>query len=152
MRILHVGKFFPPVAGGIEYFLADLLTAQQALGIEAAALVHHLGPGWRFRPAEAATAPLIYRAPCWGRLFYVPLSPAFPLWLDRAIRDFAPDLLHLHLPNTSAFSVLPLPRARRLPWVVHWHADVVASVIDRRLALAYHLYRPLEQRLLRRAA
>lgn len=38
--------------------------------------------------------------------------------------------------------------ARRLPWVVHWHADVVASLIDRRLALAYRLYRPLEQRLL----
>lgn len=152
MRILHVGKFFPPVAGGIEYFLADLLTAQQALGIEAAALVHHQGPGWRFRTAEVAVAtPLIYRAPCLGRLFYVPLSPAFPLWLDRAIRDFVPDLLHLHLPNTSAFAALLLPRARCLPWVVHWHADVVASAIDRRLALAYHLYRPLEQRLLRQA-
>ena len=31
---------------------------------------------------------------------------------------------------------------------MHWHADVVASLIDRRLALAYRLYRPLEQRLL----
>jgi rhamnosyl/mannosyltransferase len=38
--------------------------------------------------------------------------------------------------------------ARRLPWVIHWHADVVASTIDRRLALAYRLYRPFEQRLL----
>ena len=41
-----------------------------------------------------------------------------------------------------------MPAARRLPSVVHWHADVVASMIDTRLATAYRLYRPFEQRLL----
>jgi len=81
-------------------------------------------------------------------LLYAPVSPAFPFWLARAIREFQPDLLHLHLPNTSAFGALLVPAARRLPWVIHWHADVVSSTIDRRLALAYRLYRPFEQRLL----
>jgi glycosyltransferase involved in cell wall biosynthesis len=152
MRILHVGKFYPPFAGGMEYFLADLVGAQQAQGLEVAALVHHEGPGWQGSvPAAADPPPRIYQAPCFGRLLYVPLSPSFPGWLNRAIRDFAPDVLHLHLPNTSAFAALMLPRARRLPWVVHWHADVVASAIDRRLALAYGLYRPFEQGLLRRS-
>ncbi len=152
MRILHVGKFFPPFAGGIEYFLADLLPAQQALGIEVTALVHHEGPGWHSAvPAPGDAPPPIYRVPCIGRLLYVPLSPSFPWWLNRVIRDFAPDLLHLHLPNTSAFAALALSRALRLPWVVHWHADVVVSDIDYRLALAYRLYRPFEQRLLRRS-
>jgi glycosyltransferase involved in cell wall biosynthesis len=150
MRILHVGKFYPPFAGGMEYFLADLLRAQQDLGLEVAALVHHEAPGWLGSvPAPADPPPRIYRAPCLGRLLYVPLSPSFSGWLNRAIRDFAPDVLHLHLPNTSAFAALLLPRARRLPWVIHWHADVVASAIDRRLALAYGLYRPFEQALLR---
>lgn len=152
MRILHLGKFYPPFAGGMEHFLADLLTAQQALGLEVAALVHHQGPGWRSQtPAPGDAPPLIWRAPCLGRLLYAPLSPSFPWWLDRVIRDFEPDLLHLHLPNTSAFTALLIPCARRLPWVVHWHADVVASSIDRRLAFAYSFYRPFEQRLLRRS-
>ncbi len=152
MRVLHIGKFYPPFAGGMEYFLADLVRAEQALGLEVAALVHDEGPGWRGSvPAAADSPPRIYRAPCLGRLLYVPLSPSFPGWLNRVIRDFAPDLLHLHLPNTSAFAALLLPRACRLPWVVHWHADVVASAIDRRLALAYGLYRPFEQALLRRS-
>ncbi len=152
MRVLHVGKFYPPFAGGMEYFLADLMRAQQALGLEVAALVHDEDPGWRGSvPAATDPPPRIYRAPCLGRLLYVPLSPSFPAWLNRVIRDFAPDVLHLHLPNTSAFAALLLPRARRLPWVVHWHADVVASAIDRRLALAYGLYRPFEQALLRRS-
>lgn len=148
MRVLHVGKYYPPFAGGMEHFLADLLPALQAQGVTSAALVHHERPGRRGQwPASVDPLP-IYRAPCFGRLLYAPLSPAFPFWLNRILREFRPDLLHLHLPNTSAFWVMASTAARRLPWVVHWHADVVASLIDRRLALAYRLYRPLEQRLL----
>ncbi|MFZ4790222.1 MAG: glycosyltransferase [Candidatus Competibacteraceae bacterium] len=148
MRVLHLGKYYPPFAGGIEHFLADLLPALQTQGVAAAAVVHDEQP-FRRSPLPDPADPLpIYRAPCHGRLLYAPISPTFPLWLNRAIRAFQPDLLHLHLPNTSAFWALALPAARRLPWVIHWHADVVASLIDRRLALAYRLYRPLEQRLL----
>jgi len=150
--VLHVGKFLPPFAGGMEHFLWDLLHAQHEAGVPAAALVHHERPGWhRVRPAADDPLP-IYRAPCLGRLLYVPLAPSFPLWLDAAIRECSPTVLHLHMPNSSALMALMLPRARRLAWVVHWHADLVASRLDRRLALAYRLYRPFEQQLLSRSA
>ncbi|MTW19568.1 glycosyltransferase [Allochromatium palmeri] len=151
MRVLHIGKYFPPFAGGMEHFLADLLPALNAQGVEAAALVHHERSGWRGARPTAPDDPPVYRAPTYGRLLYAPISPAFPRWIDRLIGEFKPDLLHLHLPNTSAFWALALPAARRLPWVVHWHSDVVASTLDRRLSLAYGLYRPFEQRLLARA-
>jgi len=151
LSVLHIGKYFPPFAGGIEYFLSDLLKIQRAQGIAAVALVHYERPTLRGVSPKPFDPLPVYRAPCLGRLLYIPLSPAFPLWLNRAIRELSPSLLHLHLPNSSALAALASPRARRLPWVVHWHADVVASDIDRRLALAYRLYRPLEQRLLRHA-
>lgn len=148
MRVLHIGKYYPPCAGGMERFLADLLGALHEKGVSVAALVHNDSPGLHgVPPADCADFP-IYRAPTYGRLLYVPLAPSFPAWMNRAIREFSPDILHLHLPNSSAFSALVLSSARRLPWVVHWHADFVASRIERRLALAYRLYRPLEQRLL----
>lgn len=151
-RVLHVGKFLTPFAGGMEHFLWDLLQAQRAAGVAAAALVHHERPGWHgVRPAADDALP-VYRAPCLGRLLYVPVAPSFALWLETAIREVAPSLLHLHMPNSSALMALMLPSARRLPWVVHWHADLVASRLDRRLALAYRFYRPLEQRLLARSA
>lgn len=148
MRVLHIGKYYPPFAGGIERFMADLLPALQTQSIATAALVHDEQSHRRgLRPIPTDSIP-VYRVPCHGRVLYAPVSPTFPCWLNQAIREFHPDLLHLHLPNTSAFWTLAVPAARRLPWVIHWHADVVASAIDRRLALAYRLYRPLEQRLL----
>ena len=165
MRVLHIGKYYPPFAGGMEHFLADLLPALKTQGIAAAALVHDEQPrrGGQWPTAEhTKTDPLtsgpspargeggapIYRAPCHGRLLYAPVSPTFPRWLARAIREFQPDILHLHLPNTSAFWVLAVPAARRLPWVIQWQADVVVTPLNRWLGLAYRLYRPLEQRLL----
>ncbi len=143
MRVLHLGKFYPPYAGGMEQFLGDLLPALQEEEIEPAALVHaHEGGRRQERPFP------VWRVPTLGHLLYAPVSPAFPLWLKQMICDFRPDVLHLHLPNLSAFWALLLPQARRIPWVIHWHADVVSASIDARLAVAYRAYRPLEQRLL----
>lgn len=120
MRVLHVGKYYPPFAGGMEHFLADLLPALRVHGVVPAALVHDERRGLSGRRPAPSDSPAIYRAPCFGQMLYAPLSPAFPFWLNRAIRDFRPDLLHLHLPNTSAFWALTIPAARRLPWVVQW--------------------------------
>lgn len=129
--------------------MSDLLTALADLGVRAAALVHdHRASLTGRTPADTNQNPLVYRAPCLGRWLYAPISPPFPWWLGRVIGEFKPAVLHLHMPNTSAFWALGVPAARRIPWVIHWHSDVVSSQWDRRLALAYPAYRPLEQRLL----
>lgn len=152
MRVLHVGKYYPPHAGGMETYLRDLLDALQRRGVQNTALVHASRP--RLRSQEDATTPgqpRVVRAATWGALLFVPLSPAFPWQLQKCLREERPEILHLHMPNASAFWALCLPRARRLPWVVHWHADVPVDSIHRGLRWCYRLYRPLEQWLLRRA-
>jgi rhamnosyl/mannosyltransferase len=154
-RVLHLGKFFPPFAGGIENFLADLMPAQmQQCNTNIAALVHDHQRQWaRFFATtivETWNSLTIYRVPTYGRLLYAPISPQFPVWFNQVLKQFQPQLLHLHLPNTSAFLALGLPRAKRLPWIIHWHADVT-STLNSKLSIAYHAYRPFEQRLLAHA-
>jgi glycosyltransferase involved in cell wall biosynthesis len=149
LRILHIGKFFPPATGGIENFLGDLLPALERIGATTAALVHDESNCNRFVLQKNAVKN--YRVPCYGTLLYAPISPGFPIMMRKAIKDFRPDILHFHVPNTSAFWALILPNAGTVPWVVHWHADVVPSAIDRRMAFAYLLYRPVERLFLRRA-
>ena len=143
LRVLHVGKFFPPHQGGMEVFLADLVHAQRAQGIEAAALVHGEpltdDPEW------------LTRVPVGGHLIHAPVAPGFRAALARMVQIFRPDVLHLHMPNTSAFWALTLAATRNLPWIVHWHSDVVPSRIRGALAAAYRVYRPFEQAVLKRA-
>jgi glycosyltransferase involved in cell wall biosynthesis len=113
-----------------------------------AGLVHHQD---RSSLKETIDGIPIFRASSLGQVLYTPVSLSFPLLLRKMIRSFRPHLLHLHFPNPSAFWCLALREARALPWVIQWQSDVVPSTIDRRLQPAYRCYRPMEQRMLKRA-
>ncbi len=143
LRVLHIGKYYPPYRGGMEVFLSDLIHEQRQQGIDAHALVHG--------DPEPGDPPWIERIPVQFSLVYAPMAAGFRAALGKAIERIRPDVLHLHLPNNSALWALTLPIARRVPWVIHWHSDVVVSNIRLSLALAYALYRPFEQALLERS-
>ncbi len=148
MRVLHVGKYFPPVKGGMERFLEDLVLSQREAGDEAFALVHQSAA----HPIPPDFATWLRAVPVWREVAFAPVAPGFLKALDCAISDWKPDYLHLHLPNSSALVALVSRRARRLPWVIHWHSDVVSSEHSLALRLLYPLYRPFERALLERAA
>ena len=143
LRVLHVGKYYPPYRGGMESFLADLVEQQRASGIEAFAVVHGEplpdDPEW------------LIRVPVQITLVFAPIALGFPLALRRVIKRFEPDVLHLHMPNNAAFWPLVMPSARRIPWVVHWHSDVLISEWDTLLKACYQLYKPFETKLLRKS-
>lgn len=142
-RVLHIGKFFPPHRGGMESFLSDLVLAQREQGIDSHALVHG--------QALPEDPPWLRRVPVQLQLIYAPIALGFRAALVRALREIKPQVLHLHMPNNSVFWALTIASARQIPWVVHWHSDVVVS--DERLVLraAYIFYRPFEQAVLERA-
>jgi len=141
LRVLHIGKFYPPAHGGVEVFLAELIAAQRAQGIDAAAIVHG--------QPQAGDPEWLVRVPVQAHLVYAPIALGFRAALATAIKRFGPDVLHLHMPNNAVFWALTLPSAAKLPWIVHWHADVERQRTA--LRIAYLLYRPFEQAVLERA-
>jgi glycosyltransferase involved in cell wall biosynthesis len=151
-RILHIGKGLPSSPGGIEKYVGDLLEVSKRLGSIMGAVVHkNHAKLFGNPPFHEVINENVFVASSYGSLLYAPLSPFFSRVLNRAIDTFRPTVLHIHLPNTSAFFCLFSRRARRIPWTVHWHADVDPWALDWRMQLLYPLYRPFEQAILRRA-
>ncbi len=134
--------------------MRDAMVALSKRGIASIALVHqHLLSLRSHDETLSASGHQFYitRVGTWARFLYTPISPAFPWHLRRLIRTTRPDLLHLHLPNPSTLWALTLPSARRIPWVVHWHADVITSAQGFWMKLFYFMYRPFESAVLKRA-
>ena len=143
-RVLHIGKFYPPYRGGMESFLSDLIDEQRRQGLYAMGLVHgqplHGDPSW------------LYRVRVQTQVLYAPIGIGFPFKLRRLLREFEPDIVHLHMPNNAVFWALLMRSARRVPWIIHWQSDVVPSRIRKALSAAYALYQPFETAMLRRAS
>jgi rhamnosyl/mannosyltransferase len=152
MKVLHVGKYFPPFKGGMENYMRDIVVALCRCGVKCAVLVHQHDLTFKSSEEKFETDGsqfTVVRAGVMFRFLYTPVSPFFPLLLKRLIRDFQPDVLHIHAPNSSAFFALTLARLKRIPWVLHWHADVVAS--SPLMKFTYFFYQALERKLLKRA-
>lgn len=138
----------------METFLRDLMLEQQEQGHEVRAIVHrserslHSLDEQYVRDARQLQVTRVAR---WAELVFAPISPTFPIELAKLLREFEPDVLHIHLPNPSAFWCLILLKARRIPWIVQWHSDVIASPHSPGLRLLTGLYRLPERRMLGKA-
>ena len=151
LRILHIGKYYEPFKGGIETFLRDLVeshTMQEHCDLSV--LAHHHQTNQLTRN-ELINGVNVTRVKLWRRLVFAPICPTFLKELNRSIDKNAPDVLHIHMPNLSAFACLLSKRARQRPWIIHWHADVLGSAPDWRVKILYPLYRIFEKALLKYA-
>lgn len=141
MRVLEIGKYYPPQRGGMETALADLSTGLSRRGHQVEVLV---SAGGDHGVEEALDGVRVRRVPSWGTLFSVPVSPSLPAVTREIVRSRRPDLVHLHLPHPlAALACLRLPR--EVPLAISYHSDVVRQ---RRLG---RLYAPLGRRILARA-
>jgi rhamnosyl/mannosyltransferase len=146
-RILHIGKYFHPFKGGIERVMHDLMVEQKKIGHEVAGIVHH-HVSFKRLTAEFYKNIKIYRLPIVGNLIFVPIAVTAFFHLFKLIKKSEPDIIHLHLPNALCFLLLLSPYCRRIPWVVHWHSDVIGEKPDWRLNVLYPVYSLFERLLL----
>jgi len=123
MRVLHLGKYYPPVTGGVETVTHQLAEGMTRRGVRSDVLcLNPHGPtveetwtaGSRDYTVIRAAAPVVAAS--------TPLSPDFASKLRRLGSDY--DILHVHCPNPMAALALRLanPKSRV---VLHWHSDVI---------------------------
>lgn len=154
VRIVHLGKYYPPSPGGIEGHTRTLARSQADLGAEVRVLVvNHAARDGRDATFErfTPTPPVeehdglvtVTRVARWANVAKLDVTPG----LFRAVRRLArwqPDVWHLHTPNvTMMLAVLACPAVR--PLVITHHSDIV------RQRFLKHLVRPLEAAVYNRA-
>lgn len=139
-RVLHVGKFYPPVSGGMEKVLQVVCEAERDVA-QSEVLVANDRRG---TVREIVDGVSVTRVGALTKVGAVAVCPTFPLWLHR--RAAAADIVVVHEPNPLAIvaHALVRPRARTIVWV---HAEVVRPQWRYRM-----FYRPFLSRLLRRAS
>ena len=138
MKVLQIGKFYPPDPGGMETAARQTAEALTRLGSVSEVLCF-AGDG----PYDDAAGPVpVTRAAVRATVSSQPVSSAYV----RHVLAMAPrfDVLHVHYPNILAALALYLARPKARV-VLHWHSDV----IGKKGLLA--LVRPLETWLCRRA-
>ncbi len=138
LRVLHVGKFYPPVAGGMERVLESLCEGAGS-SVEHGVLVCNSG---RATVRESRGGVAVTRVGTVGAAGSVPIAPGLAGELRRARAD----LMILHEPNPWALlSMAVAPPA--MPLAVWFHSEVVRPRLQ--YALFYH---PLAKRVYGRAA
>lgn len=155
LRVVHLGKYYPPSPGGIESHTQALARAQAELGASVhAVVVNHADTSGRDATFEkwtrtpwAEDADGRVRVTRVGRLANVArldVAPGLSEALQELLRD-PPDVWHLHAPNVTM--MLAVLRCRRIrPLVITHHSDIVKQKVLK------HAVRPLEATLYRRAA
>lgn len=137
MKILELGKFYPPYRGGMETllkiwaegFVRRGATVDCVVANDSASTLHEETHGVR-----------IHRLASYGSLFSVSLCPAYP----GSTRAHKADLWHAHFPN-PLMDLACLRGDPKIPLVLTYHSDIV------RQSSVMSLYRPLMQKLLARA-
>lgn len=150
MKILHIGKYYPPFHGGIENFMCSLMEQQKSDGHIVSAIVHHHTKKKPFIE-EIVNGYNIYRVPFYGQFSYAPISPSFGFYLNNVFKKERPDLIHIHTPNLSAFWCLLSPLIRKTPWIIQWQSDVVGEVPNIKIKILYPLFSFFEKALLNKA-
>jgi glycosyltransferase involved in cell wall biosynthesis len=137
LRVLHVGKFYPPHPGGMETHAALLCRELTARGVEVEVVVSNHEKGTVTETVDGVRVTRIGSPVSVAR---ASISPG----MARAIRERPADVVHFHHPNpTAVLSYLASGHPGAL--VVTYHSDIVRQKVLRAL------FDPVLHRFLRRA-
>ena len=139
MRILQLGRFYPPDVGGIETVIFEI-----AEGLNANNVVCDVLCSNKINKLDISNVGKykVIRSPSLTHILSTSISPLLISQLNKVMDDY--DIIHLHHPDPMATVALLACRPRQ-KIVVHWHSDIV------RQKFALIFFRPLQEMLLRKA-
>lgn len=130
MKILQIGKFYPPCFGGIEKVNYDIVEGLNIRGVQTDVLCFNHNKGDEF----AEDTYKIYRVHTLKVVASTPISYTFITTLKKIQGEY--DIIHIHLPNPMANLAVFLTRPKA-KIILHWHSDIIKQ---QKLML---LYKPL---------
>ena len=140
MKILQLGRFYPPSKGGVEVAIYNIREGLAELNVQCDVLCC----GDKLSSStEAVNNGVIYRAGSFGTLLSTSISPALVMQFKKIMARY--DVIHIHHPDPMATLALFLWRPTAKV-VVHWHSDIV------RQKLSLKLFLPLQKWLLNYAS
>jgi rhamnosyl/mannosyltransferase len=120
MKVLHIGKFYPPHMGGIETHV-QVLCRQLQKRVDIAVLVASEGrEDEEFVDGQVR----VTRVGTRFKVFGTPICPG----LTRKIHDTYADIAHIHLPNPPAILSL-LASGHRGQLIATYHSDIVRQEV-----------------------
>ena len=124
LRVLHVGKYYPPVPGGMERVVQTLCTVARDR-LDSRVLAFNRGGS---TIDEVVDGVPVTRVATLGQAGSVPVAPSFAAHLRRADAD----VMIVHEPNPWALLSMLLARPR-IPYAIWFHSDVVRPRLQYRL-------------------
>jgi rhamnosyl/mannosyltransferase len=154
LKVVHLGKYYPPAPGGIESHVQTLARAQAALGMDVRVIcMNHANRAGRdiTWARYGATQSVeehdglvkVHRVGRSASVARLDMCPELPHLLRRVEREGA-DVLHLHTPNPMMLIAMAMARPAT-PLIITHHSDIVRQRI-----LKYAL-RPFERFVYNRA-
>jgi rhamnosyl/mannosyltransferase len=137
MKVLELGKYYPPYRGGMETLLRSWCEGFAAQGAEVDCVVANDGPTTIH---ETINRVRVHRLARYGVLLSTALCPRYL----RSTRDYPADVWHLNFPNPLG-DLAALLGPKTVPLVIHYHSDII------RQAGWLAIYSVILKRLLQRA-
>ncbi|HHB9456758.1 glycosyltransferase [Escherichia albertii] len=143
IKVLQMGKFYPPSFGGIEQVVYDITKGINGLSSKYCCDVlcfnHDTRKGSKTDYSDGAE---IYRMNTIGVISSAPISLMYFLKFIKIKGKY--DIIHLHAPNPVATIAALFARNKTI--IIHWHSDIVKQ---KRLL---KLFLPIQKQMLNRAS
>lgn len=139
LRVLQVGRYFPPHVGGVETLVYNLTTGLNARGIQCDVLCSNKDAVYKLDEFDRFK---VHRTRSYGQVLSVSVTPQLISKFRKISSEY--DIIHLHHPDPIATVALFVAKPS-CKVVIHWHSDILRQKIP------LILFKPLQSWMLNRA-